>query len=90
MSSAATELLWRPSTQRIAEANLTAFMRHVADERQADITDFPALYEWSIARPEQFWRLVWLFCGVVASHGSTTVVADFDKMPGVVGFPTRG
>lgn len=28
--------------------------------------DYPALYEWSIAHPDEFWPAVWRFCGVVA------------------------
>ncbi|HEU4473489.1 MAG TPA: acetoacetate--CoA ligase, partial [Gemmatimonadales bacterium] len=32
------------------------------------VSDFPALYRWSVERPESFWPEVWRFCGVVAEE----------------------
>ena len=42
--------LWRPSPERIADAVLSRFCRETG---QADMA---ALYRWSIAEPEAFWR----------------------------------
>ncbi|MDP1717996.1 MAG: AMP-binding protein, partial [Burkholderiales bacterium] len=79
--------LWQPSPERIAAANLTAFMRYVRERCGADIRDYPALYDWSIADPDRFWLAVWSFCGVIASIQGETVLADRDKMPGARWFP---
>ena len=39
--------IWRPSPERVAEANLTAFMARLRAEGLADIADYPAL-QWYV------------------------------------------
>ena len=56
--------LWTPSPADVARANLTRFM--AANAREAQASDYGALYAWSIRQPEEFWSAVWKFCGVVA------------------------
>ena len=58
------QALWRPSETQVARANMTRFMA------AAGVSDYDALYKWSIARPEEFWPLVWKFCGVIAERRS--------------------
>src|SRR5829696_4092509 len=58
---------------------MTAFMRHVG------IDAYPALWTWSVERPDQFWAAVWEFCGVIAEErqGRTPwddVVVGLDRM----------
>jgi acetoacetyl-CoA synthetase len=79
--------LWRPSPERIAAANLTAFMRHVRSRYGVAVDDHPQLYTWSVSDAESFWRAVWSFCGVIAATQGSTVLADGDKMPGARWFP---
>jgi acetoacetyl-CoA synthetase len=79
--------LWRPSPERVAAANLTAFMRAVASMPGVDIPDYDALYRWSIARPADFWRSVWSFCGVVGDGPGERVLEHGDRMPGARWFP---
>ncbi|MFN7086290.1 MAG: acetoacetate--CoA ligase [Burkholderiales bacterium] len=85
-AAAADQPLWQPSAERIAAANLTAFMRHVRERHGVGITDYSALYEWSIADAESFWQAVWSFCGVLGTPGDT-VLADAGRMPGARWFP---
>ena len=50
---------------------MTAFLQWVRQRRPAGaeaVSDFPALYRWSVERPESFWPEVWRFCGVVAEE----------------------
>ena len=54
--------LWTPAPERVARANLTRFAREYAP-RAAGFGD---LYDWSVARPQEFWPAVWRFTGVVA------------------------
>jgi acetoacetyl-CoA synthetase len=54
--------LWTPSTEQIQKANLTRFMAGVPAH------DYQSLYQWSIERPESFWKAVWRFCGVIAEE----------------------
>ncbi|WP_425450199.1 acetoacetate--CoA ligase [Virgifigura deserti] len=82
-----TESLWAPGPERIAGANMTAFMRAAAADWSRDIPDYEALYRWSIEAPEQFWRSVWSFSGVIAETQGPTVLRDGDQMPGARFFP---
>ena len=81
------EPMWRPSPERIQKANLTAFLRTVRDRWVPDLQDYPALYRWSIEKPDHFWQTVWEFCGIVASRPWDEVVVDFDLFPGTRWFP---
>jgi len=81
------ELLWQPTAEQIARSNLTAFMRFVAGRGGGAMSDYAALYRWSIDEPQAFWGAVWDFCGVVASRRYDAVVENFDRMPGARWFP---
>jgi acetoacetyl-CoA synthetase len=83
-----TQPIWRPSQQRIKDANLTAFIRAVEDEWQQSIPDYAALYRWSIEELEQFWSSLWSFVGVVSRpQPGNNIVRHCDRMPGVEWFP---
>ena len=78
--------LWTPSPERIAQARLTHFQRHVEAQWGTAVSDYAALYEFSVDRPEAFWRSVWDFCGIIGDPGERTV-ADLHQMPGARFFP---
>ncbi len=82
-----TEPIWRPSAERIEKANLTAFLRTVRERWRPDVTNYAALYRWSIDETAVFWQAVWEFCGMVSSRKGDQVVIDFGKMPGARWFP---
>jgi acetoacetyl-CoA synthetase len=69
--------LWTPSPERIAHANLTRF---------GPRRSHAELYEWSIAKPLEFWAAMWDFGGV-CGHKGARVAADMDRMPGARFFP---
>lgn len=77
-----SEILWQPDGERIAQANLTAFMREVNAQFGVGAHDYDALWAWSVAEREQFWEAVWTFCGVRASQPWEQVLVDGDRMPG--------
>jgi acetoacetyl-CoA synthetase len=79
--------LWQPSQQRIAAANLTAFMRDVRERYGVAVADYPQLYAWSIEDLERFWHAVWSYCGVIAATEGDVILTDRDKMPGARWFP---
>ena len=78
--------LWRPSAERIDRARMTQFMRQVAATSGSDCRDYDQLHEFSIARPQDFWRAVWDFCEVIGEPGERVVV-DLYRMPGAQFFP---
>ncbi len=78
--------LWSPNEERIAQANLTAF-REAANARFGlRLDDYDALYNWSIAEKERFWRFLWEWAGLTGDLGSVDLL-DGDKMPGARWFP---
>ncbi len=81
-----TQALWSPSTRRVADANITRFMRLIRRERHPGVVDYQSLYRFSIESPKAFWRAVWEFGGVIGSAGSRSV-EQFDRMPGASWFP---
>jgi len=72
--------LWAPAPARAAATAMAAFMQ------RAGQPDYETLWRWSIDRPQEFWPLVWDFCGVVGERGAT-VLADGEHMPGARWFP---
>jgi acetoacetyl-CoA synthetase len=78
--------LWVPSAGRIASANLTAFISRIRQDWDASIPDYAALYAFSVARPEAFWRTMWEFGGVRGVMGERAV-EHLDAMPGARFFP---
>jgi acetoacetyl-CoA synthetase len=83
--------LWRPSAERIANANLTRFIQAVNAKHGLSISDYPQLYDWSIREPAAFWRAFAAFAEVHAewAHGKldeAPVLENGDRMPGAVWF----
>ena len=79
--------LWQPSAERIADANITAFRRHLETTCDVTLEDYAALHRFSIDRMEAFWRAVWDFTGVVAEYRGESVLADGDTMAAARFFP---
>ncbi len=82
-----SQILWKPSSERLETANITRFMRYLQSERGVDVPDYPALYEWSVQQTQEFWISVWEFCGIRAHGEMVPVVINENKMPGAQWFP---
>ncbi|MBI2382741.1 MAG: acetoacetate--CoA ligase [Gammaproteobacteria bacterium] len=81
--------IWTPSAERVAQANLARFIEfaakyrlRAAEPRGRRADDYDTLWRWSVDYRPEFWRALWDFCGVVASRGPDTVLADGERMPG--------
>lgn len=79
--------LWQPSPERIAQANLTAFYAAVNSRWGMQISDYDALYQWSVENTDAFWQSVWQFCGVIASEQGDTVLTSGQHMAEARWFP---
>ncbi|MGP8034924.1 MAG: acetoacetate--CoA ligase [Steroidobacteraceae bacterium] len=79
--------LWRPSAARIADANLTRFMRCVNARRGTQLEDFTALHAWSLSSAETFWTEVARFADLRADFGTGPVIENAQQMPGARFFP---
>lgn len=81
------EPLWKPSEERIRDANMTRFMKFVNRQYGKDFNSYSELYQWSINSIEDFWAAVWEFVGIKASKKYDRVVDDLNKFPGAKWFP---
>ena len=80
------QLLWRPSPERVAAANITEFTRRVAAATGKVFPDYASLWRWSNDEREAFWRALWDYAGVIGTRGARTLV-DASRMPGAQWFP---
>src|SRR6185436_943440 len=80
------EPIWTPSRERVRACAMHRFTREAERVSGRALTDYESLWQWSIDRPEQFWTLVWSFCGVIGERGERVLI-DRDKMPGARWFP---
>ena len=78
--------MWRPSAERVAGANLTAFAQRAGARHGVALPDYSALHRWSVEQPEAFWRELWRDAGVIGDAGARTLV-DRERMPGARFFP---
>ncbi len=76
--------IWRPSTERVKNANLTRFVAFLNERgdysASASPLDYRALHSWSIENRETFWRAVADFTGVIANGLSTSPSVGLDHM----------
>lgn len=84
--TAAPEPLWRPDERRREAANVTAFMRWLADTRGLSFDDYHALRRWSVDDLEAFWHAVWDYFELESS-ASPSAVLGAREMPGAEWFP---
>jgi len=76
--------LWQPSEARIQQSNMTVFM----SDQGVPASDYQALWQWSVDQPEDFWRSVWSFTGLIERSGQLEPVLESgNKMPGAKWFP---
>ena len=72
--------LWTPTPERAAQTDLARFMR------TAGKSSYAQLHAWSVERSEEFWNMLWDFCGVIGEKGAKTLI-DGNRMPGAKWFP---
>jgi acetoacetyl-CoA synthetase len=56
--------IWSPPRERVERSNLSRFIREIRPEAKS----YRALWEWSVAHPEEFWPEVWRFAGIIAEE----------------------
>ena len=79
------KLLWTPSPERIAQANMTRFIRFVNERHGLDIRTYDELYDWSVREIPAFWESVWQFAGIRHSTPYEAVLEN-PVMPGAKWF----
>ncbi|HKU70132.1 MAG TPA: acetoacetate--CoA ligase [Burkholderiales bacterium] len=79
--------LWQPSPARVANANLTAFLKEARTRWNVPGSDYDDFHQWSVSKPEQFWQSVWSFCELIGDMGEGPYLVDGRKMLGARWFP---
>ena len=79
------DLLWTPSAERVAGANLTAFRSWLA-ERGRRFDSYDALWRWSVTDLDGFWQAIWDYSGIEAATPPERVLGS-RAMPGAQWFP---
>jgi acetoacetyl-CoA synthetase len=82
----ASDPLWQPDADRVANTRLTAFTHRVERDRHAPFGDYADLHRWSVTHSEAFWSAFWDFAGVIGTPGPR-VLQDAHRMPGARFFP---
>ena len=81
------KMLWEPSDQRKAEANITSFINAINQKYGIDLKDYFELHKWSVEHLAEFWQAMWDYSQVVHSKPARQVLQDPEKMPGAKWFP---
>ncbi|MGQ9573160.1 MAG: acetoacetate--CoA ligase [Dehalococcoidia bacterium] len=74
-------LLWQPSEEQKAQANITRYLRWLREQKGIDFAPYEDLWAWSVTDLEGFWASVWDFFGVKAHQPYTRVLPE-RGMPG--------
>ncbi|MEQ1746693.1 MAG: acetoacetate--CoA ligase [Saprospiraceae bacterium] len=74
-------LLWQPDTHTREHAHLQHYLRWLAEEKNLTFADYPALWRWSVKRPDLFWETVWQYFRVIG-HAPYRQVLSGLQMPG--------
>ena len=83
--SSPNKILWTPSSKRIEDAEVTAFMqmlRHLG----VSLNSYDQLYDWSITEPQEFWSAYWDYSKIIGKKGST-LLKNGDDIEKAVWFP---
>lgn len=74
------KLMWKPTAERINQANMTSFMTFVEKEYGYNFSAYNELYNWSITKKEEFWAAIWAFGQIKASVPFREVVVNAENM----------
>jgi acetoacetyl-CoA synthetase len=80
------DVLWTPSPERIADANITRFMKWLEREKGLRFDSYAALWQWSVDELEDFWQAIWEYFEIKSSAPHECVLRR-RVMPGADWFP---
>jgi acetoacetyl-CoA synthetase len=80
------DILWTPSPERIAHANVTALRLWLERERGLRFAGYAAMWRWSVEDLEGFWGALWDYFHIEASVPYERVLGK-RSMPGAEWFP---
>ncbi|WP_299558942.1 acetoacetate--CoA ligase [uncultured Mycolicibacterium sp.] len=77
---------WEPDRATVEQANLTRFMRWLAETGRGEFADYQSLWERSVRDVAWFWDAVWHWFDIRSANPPETVLTS-SEMPGAQWFP---
>ncbi|WP_396918988.1 acetyl-coenzyme A synthetase N-terminal domain-containing protein, partial [Mycolicibacterium sp.] len=75
---------WEPTQADVESARVTDFARFAASRADRELTDYHALWQWSVDDAAAFWAALWDYFEL--GERPADVLTD-DRMPGARWFP---
>ena len=66
-------VLWEPDDKTVRNARITRFMSWLAAGRGLEFGGYEDLWQWSVARPAEFWTAIWDYFEVLGDRGRARV-----------------
>lgn len=80
-------VLWQPSTEQIANANITRFRQKLVKLHNIEMHDYANLYQWTLQNPELFWQAVWQDSGIISDTTGNVILRKGTHMHEASWFP---
>lgn len=74
IAPSASQPLWQPDNNRISQSGIEKFRHYISKNLQRDITDYAALYQWSVDDRAGFWSAVWDYCSIIGKKGDISLI----------------
>lgn len=65
-----TDLKWQPGLSYQQTTQMYGFLKRAEETYGLTLPDYKALHRWSVEHKEDFWSLVWDYCGVIGDKGA--------------------
>ena len=75
------DLLWEPSAEIIANANLTKYQKWLMQKKGYNFSSYRKLWRWSVDKPAEFWESLFIYFKLKYSQGWTDPLPE-RGMPG--------
>lgn len=82
-----SDILWQPSPERIANTRMDAFRRFINQRHSVQLSDYPALHQWSIDQRADFWQAIVAYFDVQFRSPPTAGLIEGAEMPSARWFP---
>ena len=79
------KILWQPTQDDIKNTNLSHFYEWLKTHKALIFNDYQSCYEWSVAKPAEFWEAAWQYFDIKSYTPYERVMSD-DPMPNVKWF----
>ncbi len=80
------KLLWTPSKNRVADSNMSNYIKFINNKFKTEFSNYDELYKWSVTNIPDFWESIWDYTDIKYSIKYDEVIDNINKMPGAKWF----